>query len=403
MRIVVGWLLVAAFQCGPRPSAPGSGSPSPEATAPVGSVERLLAQQPPTICEGWSPAPEADLMEASQVVARADHACVRITSGRVRCWGANANGELGTCEDLPHSAVPQTFAGVESARDVAVSRHGTCVVDEAGQLWCTQHIRGLLGAEGPGRIEGVEGAVAVAVGDDHACAQLGDGRVLCFGRWDAAETLGPRAQLVDEGRDTGRGAGYVELRQPQQLVAGAAHTCALEGQGRVMCWGQNALGQLGDPETAADLDTSRGTPRRVAGLPFVASIHAEQDTNCAVTDVGEVFCWGQGFGPKAMGVRVPQTRDAAMGPGFVCLATRAGTLWCGGESMTFAPDLESGALRGYDDTVGVAVGNGFVCAHRKDGMVQCQGANDRGQLGGMHSDQAQWLKPSKVLMGGVAI
>ncbi len=403
MRTIVAGLLVAAFQCGQQPTSPGSESPSLAEPAPASALDRVLAEQPASICESWSPTEEPNLMEAQQVVARSDHACVRISSGRVRCWGSNANGQLGTCDDLPHSAVPQTFAGLESAVDVAVSRHGTCAVDDEGHLWCSEHVRGWLGAEGPGHIEGIEGAVAVAVGDLHACAQLGDGRVLCFGRWDAADALGPGVQMVDEGKDNGRGAGYVDLNQPRQLVAGASHSCALEEQGRVMCWGQNALGQLGDPSTASELDSNRGTPRRVAGLPFVSSIHAEQDTTCAVTDVGELFCWGQGFGPKAMGVQVPQARSAAMGPAFVCLATRSGQLWCGGESMTFAPGVEVGALPGYDDTTAVAVGNGFVCAQRGDGMIQCQGANDLGQLGGLHADEPHRTQPTKVLLGGVAI
>ncbi len=342
-------------------------------------------------------------MEARQLVARTDHACVRISSGRVRCWGSNTVGQLGTCEASDHSAVPQTFPGVEKARDVAVGRYGTCVVAESGSLWCSDQVRGLLGAEGTGKIEGIDRATAVAVGDLHVCTLSSDSKILCFGRWDAAEALGPAARILDNETDTGRGAGYVELQQPTQLVAGAAHNCGLESQGRVMCWGQNTQGQLGDPTVGAEIDSNRGVPRRVAALPYVESIHAEQNTTCAVTDVGELYCWGEGFGPQAMGIRVPQTRSAAMGPGFVCLATRAGGLWCGGESMTFAPDVQAAVLPGYDQTVGVAVGDGFVCGHRKDGIVQCQGTNAQGQLGGMHPDEAARLEPTMVLLGGVAI
>jgi alpha-tubulin suppressor-like RCC1 family protein len=405
MRIVVGALLLAAFQCGQAPASPGSSTPESTDAAPKPSdpTDRVLGTQPPTVCEGWSPSPEPDRMEAEQLVARSDHACVRISSGRVRCWGSNSSGQLGTCEDLPHSAVPQTFVGVESARDVAVGRYGTCVVDDAGALWCSGHVRGLLGADGPGRIDGIADAKAVAIGDAHACVLQTDGRILCFGRWDAAEALGPRARVVEGETSTGRGAGFIELERPEQLVAGSAHNCALEGQGRVMCWGQNTQGQLGDPTVGAEVDSNRGVPRRVASMPFVQSIHAEQNTTCAVTDVGELFCWGEGFGPQAMGVRVPSTRAAAMGPGFVCLATTDGGLWCGGENMSFAPDIEAGFLPGYTGSTGVAVGEGFVCAHRRDGIVQCQGRNDLGQLGGQHAKAKNRLQPTKVLLGGVAI
>ena len=397
MRVLVGALLVAAFQCGQAPTTPGSTAPAaPVATDPL---DGILGTQPASICESWAPTAEPDLIEARQLVARSDHACVRVSSGRVRCWGSNAAGQLATCEEMPHSAVPQTFPGVESAIDVAVGRYGTCVVDDAGRLWCSDQVRGWLGGQGPGPIDGVHGAKAVALGDLHACALLGDARVLCFGRWDAAEALGPQARVEGESR----GAGFVELQQPEQLVAGAAHNCALEEQGRVMCWGQNTQGQLGDPTVGAELDGNRGVPRRVANLPFIESLHAEQNTTCAVSDTGELYCWGEGFGAQAMGVRVPPTSAAAMGPGFVCLATRSGGLWCGGENMTFAPSIQADRLPGYEATVGVAVGNGFVCAHRRDGMVQCQGANTLGQLGGQHADAEERLQPTKVLLGGVAI
>lgn len=403
MRIAAALVLVAAFECGKAPTSPGSSAPGPTTPALLDMPGRVLSQQPPSVCGSWSPSPEPDLMETQQLVARTDHACVRISSGRVRCWGSNTVGQLGICEESSHSALPKTFPGVEQARDVAVGRYGTCVVAESGSLWCSDQIRGLLGAEGPGKIEGVDRATAVSVGDVHACVLLSDARILCFGRWDAAEALGPAVRVVDDETDTGRGAGYVELQQPTQIVSGAAHNCALESQGRVMCWGQNTQGQLGDPTVGAEVESNRGVPRRVAGLPYVSSIHAEQNTTCAVTDVGELYCWGEGFGPKAMGVRVPQARAAAMGPGFVCLATRTGGLWCGGESMTFAPDVQADLLRGYDETVGVAVGNGFVCGHRKDGIVQCQGTNEQGQLGGMHPDEPGRLTPTMVLLGGVAI
>ena len=403
MRLAVGVVLFAAFQCGQAPAAPGSAGPEAVASvAPSDPLERVLGTQPATVCDGWTPAGEPDLMEAQQLVARNDHACVRISSGRVRCWGSNANGQLSTCEDVPHSAVPQTFPGVNQAKDVAVGRYGTCVVDDAGALWCSQHVRALLGGEGPGRIEGVSNATAVAVGDLHACVVIADDQILCFGRGDAAEALGPMARIEDVD-GTEKGAGFVDVERPTQLVAGSAHNCALEGQGRVMCWGQNAMGQLGDPTVGAEIDGNRGTPRRVASLPYIESIHAEDNTTCAVTDSGELFCWGEAFGPQAMGVRVPETKRAAMGPGFVCLATRDGGLWCGGEDMAFVPESAAGFLPGYAETLGVAVGNGFVCARRRDGIVQCQGTNAMGQLGGQHADAKQRLQPTKVLLGGVAI
>lgn len=46
------------------------------------------------------------------------------------------------------------------------------------------------------------------------------------------------------------------------LASGHAHDCALLVDGRVVCWGRNTSGQLGDGTT-----TSSPTPVEVIGLP----------------------------------------------------------------------------------------------------------------------------------------
>lgn len=341
-------------------------------------------------------------MEAQQLVAHNHHACAKISSGRVRCWGTNIDGELGSCEDAESSSLPLEFAGIEAAQHVATGRFGTCVV-EGGTLSCSAQVRKLLGATGPGKIEGITNAVQVAVGDRHACSLFGDGRVFCFGHWDVDEALGPQAELVDEATDRGRGAGFIDLAQPRELTAGAVHNCVLEAQGRVMCWGQNTFGQLGDPSVGAQLDANRGAPRRVVGMPYIEAVRASDNTTCAVSDVGEVYCWGAGFGAKAMQVGFPTARTVAPGPGFVCVATTTGGVSCGGEQLGFAAPGQAAALPGFEQIEDVAAGQGFVCARRRDGMVLCQGSNDRGQLGGQHEGEASVLSPSKVLLGGVAI
>lgn len=45
------------------------------------------------------------------------------------------------------------------------------------------------------------------------------------------------------------------------IAAGFLHTCALNGDGGVECWGRNSEGQLGD-----GTDTERHTPVPVIGL-----------------------------------------------------------------------------------------------------------------------------------------
>ncbi len=404
MSIRLGALtsLLAAFQCGTAPATPGESTTT--TAVDTDPITRTLGPQPNSVCDlDWTPSPEPDLLSAEQLVARGDHACARISSGRVRCWGSNEFGQLATCEDAASHAVPQQFPGIEQALDVGVGRFGTCVVEAGGTLACSDHIRRLFGVRGPGWLEGIDDAQRVAVGDLHACVVTRADRVLCFGHWDADEVLGPRADIVGEGEQEGRGAGFVDVVQTRDIVAGSFHNCTVDRQGQVMCWGQNTQGQLGDPAAGEELEQNRGVPRRVAGLPFIQSLQANRDTTCAVSDGGELFCWGQGFGPRALRVGLPAAVRVGLGAGFVCAATPAGTVTCGGENTTFAAPGSTASLPGFDHIEDIVAGNDFICARRSDGMVLCQGSNDRGQLGGQHADEARVLRPIKVLLGGVAI
>ena len=56
--------------------------------------------------------------------------------------------------------------------------------------------------------------------------------------------------------------GGQRIADVSRLAAGVDHTCALRSGGRVMCWGSNQRGQLGDGTTAQAL-----APLAVLDLP----------------------------------------------------------------------------------------------------------------------------------------
>ena len=74
------------------------------------------------------------------------------------------------------------------------------------------------------------------------------------------------------------------------ISAGQYHNCALVGS-EVKCWGDNALGQLGDGST-----WDKPIPTIVAGLGAdVVSIGAGAWHSCALTATGSISCWGWNF------------------------------------------------------------------------------------------------------------
>jgi len=64
------------------------------------------------------------------------HFCAAQANGRVRCWGAGAEGELGLVELPAIEATPTVVPGLEGVVDLAAGRGHTCARDEAGLVLC---------------------------------------------------------------------------------------------------------------------------------------------------------------------------------------------------------------------------------------------------------------------------
>src|SRR6185437_3614703 len=72
-------------------------------------------------------------------------------------------------------------------------------------------------------------------------------------------------------------------------VAGWSHSCGLTAAGRAYCWGDNAVGQLGDGTVIAALTpVAAAMP---AGVSF-ASLSADGASTCGSTTAGAAYCWG---------------------------------------------------------------------------------------------------------------
>jgi len=133
--------------------------------------------------------------------------------------------------------------------------------------------------------------LAAAAGCDHGLALTSAGRVLAWG--DNNED-----QLGD-GSTTSRDT-PVQVKLPAgtkitAISAGGYHSLALTSAGRVLAWGYNASGQLGNGST-----TSRDTPVTIATSPGgppvgkVTALSAGCNHSLALTSRGVVLAWGFG-------------------------------------------------------------------------------------------------------------
>jgi alpha-tubulin suppressor-like RCC1 family protein len=93
-----------------------------------------------------------------------------------------------------------------------------------------------------------------------------------------------------DGESTGPGPQYVCPERPCEatgLVVGEVHSCVLDGEDALWCWGGNEHRQLGQDITSA----AERCPRRTVGLGAVAQASAARHV-CALDVEGNVSCWG---------------------------------------------------------------------------------------------------------------
>jgi hypothetical protein len=103
----------------------------------------------------------------------------------------------------------------------------------------------------------------ISAGYDFSCAVRGDGRVACWGNNDAGQCEVPSGSF-------------------RQVAAGQRHACALNVDGKPVCWGING--------TAA-----QGVPNEV-----FTSIAAGYDISCGLRENGTIRCWGSEGLPYAL-------------------------------------------------------------------------------------------------------
>lgn len=335
----LGALLAVA--CAPGPAGVQAealpAAPSPSRTDPPKS--------PP------APEPQAPGSPHRIATGRSTTCTVAGQGGRVRCWGANA--ALGI---PPEQQGPETVPGLES------------------------------------------GAVAVASGNRFACALLDDGSVKCagaciFGSRDGAcrgESDGPAVVDVE---------GFPA--PVRSLTAGERHACALTIDGEVLCWGDNSLGQLG----GGDLEPKQGVVS-VAGFESGArGVAAGGDETCAVNGEGRVSCWGATlhfrmsaggqFEPQGAPQPMPKlgsgNESVAVGPLAGCAVSGGGEARCWGYAPLLGNGVPWGTGSSTDDPAilpnlgvpvrRVTIGSQHACALGDDGHVFCWGSNALGSLG----------------------
>ncbi len=248
-------------------------------------------------------------------------------------------------------------------------------------------------ASGAARWSGEKGArphqTRLSAGEQHTCAVLDDGRVVCWGR-NSLGQLGDGTHTTRLSPVTVSGLGTAVA-----ISAGSFHSCAVLSVGTVRCWGLNSQGQLGNGATT---DTS--TPVAVSGLTNVVSIAAGGTHSCAVRVDGSVWCWGAAIAngadtASAVPVKVNVSGAVAVtaGANHACALLAGGQAACwgqnasgqagyyGGQSAHSQPALAWDGVATLTSVVEVSAGGLFSCARLAAGSVYCWRSDNYAQFG----------------------
>ena len=226
------------------------------------------------------------------ITAGAWHTCALLSTGAMKCWGENENGQLGDSSNSVRTT-PQDVTGMTTGvHAIGAGYEHTCAVLDTGAAKCWgKNEFGQLGdgstgnSNAPVQVSGLpEGVNAVSLGGNHSCALISEGGVKCWGS-NAFGQLGdgttddkhaPDSWVTD--MDSGATA----------ITSGYHHTCALLF-GAMKCWGENGVGQLGIG-TTTEMET---TPVDVTGMgSVVIGMSGGENHTCALLGGGYIKCWG---------------------------------------------------------------------------------------------------------------
>eukprot|EP01083_Nonionella_stella_P154658 498649_1 len=265
--------------------------------------------------------------DIKQVETGHHHTCILTNTGKVKCWGNGGYGRLGYGNNTNKGDVANTMGidlpfidlgGSWSGTQIAAGVYHTCALlsnaTNHNVIKCFG--RGISGALGIGDTEnrGNEAnemgdnltpidlgigfdPIQITTGDRLSCALSASKKIKCFG-WNNHGQLGigdtlnrgvSAGQMGDDLPVVALGTGFTPIR----IEAAWNYVCALSDSGKVKCWGNNDLGQLGLGHTRSIGNDSSEMNDSLAMVDLGSNLTVTQITagrrhTCALFTIGNI-------------------------------------------------------------------------------------------------------------------
>ncbi|MBF0361159.1 MAG: hypothetical protein HQK49_09115 [Oligoflexia bacterium] len=223
-----------------------------------------------------------------------------------------------------------------------------------------------------------------SMGENHACVSDGAKKIKCWG----SNSLG---QLGLDPRSLNSSETPVDVINSNVdingVYTGNNHTCILNEESKVYCWGDNKFGQLGSIGSSGSSGSKYGlvlVPGILQGQ--ILTLESNSNYSCVIEDKGKVLCWGEFYFNGSKRVTAPMEISGVsktvwslnLGTERSC-ANDDKTIYCWGSGKNGVESKNSELLRNSL----VVIGGYFTCANLGGGAdtISCWGLNNLGQLG----------------------
>jgi alpha-tubulin suppressor-like RCC1 family protein len=322
-------------------------------------------------------------------------------------FGFNGNGELGN-GGITSSGAPVAVNQLSEAAAISAGGyHNLALLDNGtvsawgyngyGELGDGTDITSLT----PVEVRDLHGVTAVSAGEFHSLALLSSGNVVAWGGNNDGQLGNGSIANSDVPVAVGGLSGVTAISAGGCGRFPEGHSLALLSNGRVMAWGDNDYGQLGDGNTA-----NSDVPVEVSGLKEVVAISAGEFFSLALLKNGTVLAWGRNDLGQ-LGDAGTQNSDVPVAVQQLSGATAISAGSCGGspEGHSLAL-LGNGTVKswgynafgelgdgnatnsdvpvevsGLTGVTAISAGGSHSLALRNNGTIAAWGGNYSGQLG----------------------
>ncbi len=279
-----------------------------------------------------SPSFVSGLNSPSLVTAGKNHTCAIVDGGKVKCWGANGFGQLGTGSYSRNTNSATTEEGSFDSNDEPLVSYVTVDTDSSD----------------------LTGVVSLSTGDNHTCALTSSGTVYCWGSNNKGQI--------------GNGDTSVPASHDSSICFSQALYDAGSKDKTYKC----------ATRATKVVDRSSGLQTEASG---VISISLGGDASCGIFSGGKVACWGSNenglLGGGAGDDRPSPFKDALSGI-------------CDGADVCPLAEINTSTLK---DLWSISVGSKSACAIDSDGAGYCWGKNDLGQFGNGETSNSTYYNP----------